>query len=229
MQTPYLNWNNITNEKELVNALWVRQICFPSSQIQANSQAQQVQQGLMTECVPCMLVPSEWPPLPGRVSTAGAGVMPSQLCHAHQALAWLEGLLLPAERASYREQALWKRFFWWNHAAQEGDFYRERGLWKCSWWLRSVILVENQLMWVMLIIASSLHPTVSLVSIHHPLPPSCQGISGYNGESCFWSYYLCKSNMPYDGGEVWLAFPEGVQSTAEGSGQMCVILSAESS
>lgn len=87
----------------------------------------------------------------------------------------------------------------------------------------------GQLMWVMLIIASSLHPTVSLVSIHHPLPPSCQGISGYNGESCFWSYYLCKSNMPYDGGEVWLAFPEGVQSTAEGSGQMCVILSAESS
>lgn len=46
---------------------------------------------------------------------------------------------------------------------------RERGLGKGCWWLRSVVLVGNELLWVMPVTASSLHHTVSLVPAHQSL------------------------------------------------------------
>lgn len=118
------------------------------------------------KCVPCTLVPPECPPFPGwgvaqlvPGSCQASCTMPTKLWHGCWDCCYLQ-------RESHGEQALWKRLFWWNHAAQQGDFYRERGQWKCCWWLRAVVLVGNELMWVMLITASPLNHTVILVSIH---------------------------------------------------------------
>lgn len=99
-------------------------------------------------------------------STAGARVMPSQLYHAHQALAWLLGLLLPAERVSWGAGTVEKAFLVEPCSTTRRLCYRDRGQWKCCWWLRAVVLVGNELMWVMLITASPLNHTVILVSIH---------------------------------------------------------------
>lgn len=210
----------------MVNALWVRQIWFLSSQIQAKSQARQVQQGLLTRVCALHTGSPRVPTFPceGWHSSCLGHANPAVPCPPRFDLAGGTGATC-SERGSHGEQALWKKLFWQNHTAQQGDFYRERGPWKCRWWLRSVVLVGNELVWVMLLTASSLHRTASLVPIHQLLTDPLSYLPA-KGEVdvmdhlflCFWWYYICKSNMPCDEGEVWwgFTFPEGVQSTSWG-------------
>lgn len=189
------------------------------------------------KCVPCTLVPPEWPPFPGRDSTADARVMPKQLYHAHQALVLLVELVLPAGEGLMGNRHCGKGFLVESHSTTRRLLWGERPI--------KVLLVAEVSStggeWAHVGHAhnsSTLHHTVSLVSIHQslrfPLPPSCQGRSGCNGASCFcvsdvfiYASQICHM-MERKFGEG-LHFLKVFNLQAQGSGQMRVILSAESS
>lgn len=215
---------------EMVNALWMRQIWFLSSQIQAKSHS-------WPECVPCTLVPA-------LLSLRGLAQLVRGSCQASCAmptkfwLGWRDWCYLQWESLS------------WGTGIVEKVILVE----SCST-RRRLLLGERPTKVVLVAEVSSTggewahvgHApnsqlpapyskpcTHSSVAHWFPLPPSCQGRSGCSGLSCF-----CVSDVIIYAIQICHVmegeFGEGLHSLkvlnlqAEGSGLVRVILSAESS